>query len=275
MLSIIIPTKNEKYLEVTVKDLLDKASGEIEIFVVLDGYNPIERNTDPRVTYIHHENSVGMREAINSGIEASRGEYIMKIDAHCIVDKNFDTVLIKHHQPDWVQIPRRYKLDEDNWCRKDDYIDYEQFIFPMKYNPPSLHGYKNLERQEERKDIMIDDTMTFQGSCYFMTREYWDKMGFLKNEAYGTLPAQEATYIGNTVWLNGGRVVVNKYTWYAHLHKRGEDGRGYHMSIEKQRQCYAYSYNYWVNENKEGFIKLIEKFNLKWPSNWKERLWTH
>jgi len=274
MLSIIIPSKNEKYLEKTVQGLLNNCTGEIEIIVVLDGYNPPERN--PKVKYIHFEKSIGMREAINAGVEASRGEYIMKLDAHCIISGGLDEQLIKDHEENWVQIPRRYSLDVNNWQREEKVVDYEHFIFPLKYNPPSLHGFRSPERAAERKDIMIDDTMTFQGSCYFMTRAYWDKMNFLKDERYGTLPAQEATYVGNTVWLSGGRVVVNKNGWYAHWFKGKENGRGYFMDRGLQRDCYAFSYNYWVNEKKERFIKFIEAFwpVPGWPDKWKDLLWT-
>ena len=38
-LSIIIPARNEVYLNRTIKDLQDKATGDIEIIVVLDGYD--------------------------------------------------------------------------------------------------------------------------------------------------------------------------------------------------------------------------------------------
>lgn len=274
MLSIIIPSRNEQFLEKTVQGLLDNCTGEIEIIVVLDGYNPPERN--PRAKYIHHEKSIGMRQAINSGMAEAKGEYIMKIDAHCVVAKGIDEQLIKDHQPNWVQIPRRYKLDDINWCPLlTDIVDYQHYIFPLKYNPPSLHGFKSVERTLERKDIMLDDTMTFQGSCYFMTRAYWNKLDLLNDEGYGTLPSQEANYIGNTVWLDGGRVITNKNTWYAHLFKGSRHGRGYFLDLGLSRECYAYSYNHWVNENKEGFIKIIERFwpVHGWPKDWKERLW--
>ena len=38
--SIIIPARNEVFLQKTVSDLLTKAEGDIEVIVILDGYWP-------------------------------------------------------------------------------------------------------------------------------------------------------------------------------------------------------------------------------------------
>ncbi len=277
MVSIIIPSRNEIFLEKTIQNLLDNATGEIEILVVLDGYNPPERNTDPRVRYIHHEPGIGMRAGINSAAKMAKGEFLMKIDAHCMVDSGFDQKLTVDCTDNTVVIPRRYKLDEDKWSIKESEppVDYEHFIYPLKFDPISLHGFRWKERAESRKDILIDDTLSFQGSCWFMKKSHFDKHGFLTIEGYNGLPQQEAEEIGLTTWLSGGRVVVNKKTWYAHLFKGAKHGRGYFIDRGQTRDCYRFSYNHWVNENKEGFIQLIEKFwpIPGWPTNWKEKLW--
>lgn len=279
MLSIIIPTRNEPHLDVTVKDILAKAGEPVEIIVVLNGcsddykYEKIDG-----VKYITHEEPEGMRYAINTGVAESTGEYVMKIDAHCIVAPNFDIQLKKDHKPNWIQIPRRCKLLSDTWEAKlDEYIDYEYWIWPPRYPTTSLHGYKWHERAKEREHIKIDDTLTFQGSFWFMTRKWWDECDFMNDDGYNQLHAQEAAYLGNTTWFKGGRVVVNKNTWYAHWHKKRQDGRGYHMDDRLRRQCYKYSYNHWVTENKEFFVNLIEKFEPlpNWPTNWKDKLWTN
>lgn len=276
LVSIIIPSRNEKYLDVTVKDLLAKAEGRVEIIVVVEGQpvpTPIEG-----VKYIYHPEAIGMKYSINEGIKLSTGKYVMKIDAHCIVAPGFDTQLKKDHQPNWIQIPRRYKLIESEWRPNfEDFIEYEYWVYPPKYPTTSLHGYKWPERIQERKDIMIDDTLTFQGSFWFMTREWWDKMDFMNDEGYNQLHAQEAAYIGTTTWMAGGRVVVNKNTWYAHLYKTKQAGRGYHMDDTLRRRCYKYSYKHWVEDNKEGFITLIEKFwpLPGWPEDWRQKLWKH
>lgn len=272
--SIIIPSRNEKYLDVTVKDLMIKARGDIEIIVVVEG-KPFPEQIEG-VQYIIHPEPIGMKYSINEGVAMSKGKYIMKIDAHCIVAPGFDMQLREDHQDNWIQIPRRYKLIESEWKPNfEDFIDYEYYVFPPKYPTTSLHGFRWRERSDERKDILIDDTLTFQGSFWFMTRKHWDKHEFMTDEGYNQLHAQEAAYIGNTTWMAGGRVVVNKKTWYAHLYKTRQAGRGYHMDDIKRRECYKYSYKHWVIDNKKGFIELIEKFwpIPGWPIDFRQRLW--
>jgi hypothetical protein len=175
-----------------------------------------------------------------------------------------------------VVIPRRYKLDDEKWEPKFDEppIDYERFIYPKKFDPVSLHGFRWVERAVERKDILIDDTLTFQGSCWFMKKSHFEKNKFLQIAGYNGLPQQEAEEISLTTRMGGGRVVVNKKTWYAHLFKGGKYGRGYHLDQKETRDCYQYSYNHWVNENRDGFKKIINQFMPipGWPENWEEKL---
>lgn len=275
MVSIIIPSKNEKYLEKTIRSVLENATGEIEVLPVLDGYEPPEIILDPRVHYVR-VNSVGMRAAINAAAAVAKGEYLMKLDAHCMVAKGFDQALSADCEENWVVIPRRYRLDPDNWCinQEKEAVDYEHFIYPRKFNPISLHGWRWQERGAARKDILIDDNLTFQGSCWFMTKKHFERNGFLQVEGYNGLPQQEAEEIGLTTWLSGGRVVVNKKTWYAH-HRKPSGTRGYFISLKAQRDCYEYSYNHWVHDNKEGFINLIDRFMPihGWPTDWKEKIY--
>ncbi len=276
MISIIIPSKNEQYLEKTIRSVLENATGEIEVLPVLDGYEPPEIINDPRVHYLR-VNSIGMRAAISAAAAIAKGEYLMKLDAHCMVAKDFDEVLAADCKDNWVVIPRRFRLDPENWSiiEEKGIVDYEHFIYPKKFNPISLHGWRWSERQEARKDILVDDTLTFQGSCWFMTKKHFEQNKFLQVDGYNGMPQQEAEEIGLTTWLGGGRVITNKKTWYAH-YRKPSDGRGYFLPLNLTRGCYEYSYNHWVNEHKEGFIKLIEKFwpIPGWPNDWKEQLWS-
>ena len=282
MLSIIIPARTEKFLNKTILDVLNKATGEIEIFPVLDGYGdtPYEKIIDKRVHYISLPLPLNYerrkRQAINAGVSISHGKYVMWMDAHCVVAPGFDEVLARDCEDNWVVVPRRYKMDFKKWDRDIETdrppIDYVYPMWQYLKKKGRIAGYKWDIKSEARKDIMIDDIMITQGSFIFMTRKWFDKMGFMKTEGY-TGWGQEGEEVCMTTVLNGGRAVVNKNTWYAHLHKGQMHGRMYKWTTVEP--SYDYSYNYWVNEHKDFFVKLI-KDNLPIPNfhhDWEKKLY--
>ena len=282
MLSIVIPARTEKFLNKTILDVLSKATGEIEIFPVLDGYGdtPYEKIIDKRVHYISLPLPLNYerrkRQAINAGVSISHGKYVMWMDAHCVVAPGFDEVLARDCEDNWVVVPRRYKMDFKKWDRDIETdrppIDYVYPMWQYLKKKGRIAGYKWDIKSEARKDIMIDDIMITQGSFIFMTRKWFDKMGFMKTEGY-TGWGQEGEEVCMTTVLNGGRAVVNKNTWYAHLHKGQMHGRMYKWTTVEP--SYEYSYNYWVNEHKDFFVKLI-KDNLPIPNfhhDWEKKLY--
>ena len=120
MLTVVIPSKHELFLKRTIEDVLEKATGDIEVLPVLDGYDlpPEQIITDPRVRYVKLSAKPysQKRHGINKAISECNGEYVMSLDAHCMMAKGFDEQLIKDHEPNWVQIPRRNRLDAEHWC---------------------------------------------------------------------------------------------------------------------------------------------------------------
>jgi len=267
--SIIIPSRNEKYLVKTIESLLISAKGEFEIIAVLDGYwldKPVE---DPRVIYIHLGKSCGMRNAINSGVAIARGKYILKCDAHCLFAEGFDIELSSYIKPNWVVIPRRKRLDAINWCIQDvgkADVDYEYLCYPGVDGSAGLHGVVWDARAKERKNFLIDDNMSAQGSCWFMYKDYFHELELEDEENYGTFN-HEFQEIGLKCWLSGGKVVTNKKTWYAHLHKNKETGgRGYSLDGSQLEKGTSYT-NRWLtntawHKQTLPFSWLIERF---WP----------
>lgn len=283
MLSIVIPSRTERFLEKTTRDVLAKAKGELELFVVLDGYElPAEEVvSDPRLTYIHLPKTdyLKKRHAINHVAEIAHGEYLMSLDAHCMMDEGFDEKLKAVHQNNWVQIPRRNRLDPENWCLQPQVdkrppIDYEYTMFPKKFNPVGLHGFKWDERTLKFWDKPIDEQMHFQGSCWMMRADYFKHLGLMKIDGYSGW-GQEAEEISFTTRQDGGNIITNKTTWYAHLHKGAKYGRMYFMSTSSTRSCNAFAYELWVNKNRPLFEAYIEKFwpVPAWPDNWRQQLW--
>ncbi len=292
MLSIIIPSRSPQYLQKTVDDLLLKAEGEVEVIVVFDGIWPDQMlDEDKRVIVLHHgtvHNSPGMRESINLGVLVSHGEYIMKIDEHCMVDQGYDLKLIGYCEDNWIVIPRRYRLEPDTWEIIEDGrppIDYMYVEYPYLKPLDKTQGLHGAEwKIRDREDILIDDTPTMQGSCYFMKRTYWNTLfpDGLSTEKYGPF-TQEAQEISMSAWLSGGRVIVNKNTWYAHFHK-GRRGKGYgfsnaqydfHMKWNEKGRLYCI--NHWLN-TKDYLHDMAWFVNQKfpdmpyWGDDWEERI---
>ncbi len=285
LLSIIIPSRNEQFLGHTVRDLLAKAKGDIQIIPVLDGYWPNPPlPDDSRIVPIHRGVARGMRNAINSAAAIADGKYIMKVDAHCMFDDGFDIKLMADCEPDWVVIPRRKRLDGETWTVKEDGrkdIDYEYLGYPYrKEGHVGIHGTIWGQRAQDRINDPrhdIDDNMAFQGSCWFTTlNHFWNMIGGLQEEGYGTFIG-EPQEIGMKTWLGGGRLVVNKKTWYAHLYKGKQWGRGYFMDKVETTAGNLYSVNYWMRNLWPDRIHdiewLVERF---WPvPSWPEdrNLW--
>lgn len=263
MLSVIIPSRCEEYLQKTIDGLLEKAEGEIEIIVILDGYWPkTTLKPDKRVILVHHGSQFdnkGMRTSINAGMALSKGKYVMKIDEHCLVDQGFDVKLAADCKDNWVVIPRRYRLDAENWKIVEDGripVDYNSVAFPYKHpkdKTDGLHGEEWKQRYYDRKDILIDSTASCQGSCYFATRDWWFKsIGPLDDTNYGPFTHEAQEVVFKSIF-SGGEAMVNKKTFYCHMHK-GKNGKKYGFSNaqykkhgEEKEKGRLFTIDYWMN----------------------------
>lgn len=285
--SVIIPSRSDQYLQKTVDNLFSAAEGDVEVVVVYDGRwaDPILKD-DPRLIQMHHGeifNNYGMRDSINAGVRLSSGEYLMILDEQCSVDQGYDVKLKADCEDDWVVIPRRKRLEPETWTIIEDGrpdIDYMYVEYPYAKPLDKTQGLHGAEwKRPERADILIDDTPTMQGSCYFMKRSYWID---LDSTNYGTF-TQEAQEVSNRVWLSGGRVVVNKKTWYGHWHK-GSAGKSYGFSNQQYKRHAAgmergrlYSINYWLytkdyKHDWNWFVTKLFKDMPGWSPDWRTRV---
>lgn len=286
-LSVIIPNRNSPFVTKTIEDILEKASTQVEVIVNVDENWPDMLIDDKRVTYIHPGIPKGMRAGINACISLARGKYVMKTDDHCMFAPGFDKVLIDNCDDNWIVTPRRYSLDAENWKINETrpYRDYHYLCFPKqgKDHDWGMHGVEWPQRTKERADIpeyQIDDTPSWQGSCWFTPRKYFlEKIGYLDDriETYSTF-AQEPQEIGLKAWLGGGAVKINKKTWYAHLHKGKQYGRMYHQDVNTVAS-HNWSARHWMNDQEPGMIHTMQWFVEEkfpgmptWEPNWRQEL---
>ena len=255
MLSCIIPSHNDIYLHKTIDSIIENSAGEIEIIPVLDGYVPEKPfRDDPRIRPIFHSKNKGMREAINTGARESTGDYLMRTDEHCIFGERFDLIILDTIQDNWIVVPRRYFLDPIKWEVMDiEPVDYEKLKIVNYSRGQKFSGVK----WNKKDGFDIDETMAMQGSCWFMKKTWWQSViGELQTEGYGSHYQDSHEMVFKT-WKAGGKMVVNKLTWYAHKHRQFPRTHGYGGKLADD--CFKYSLETWRDYYEN---EIVPKWNL-------------
>jgi len=301
-LSILIPARNEMFLARTIQDILEHAESDFEIIAVLDGYW-----TDPaipqhkRVTILHFPDSLGQRAAMNKAARVARGEYLMKVDAHCAFAPGFDRVMLADMQPDITMVPVMRNLHAFDWvcpnagpfkpdsknedphrryqgpsgpCRECGKPTTMDVVWYAKPSPQStayrfdntLHfQYWPEYRRKQVGDLV--ETMSIQGSCFLVTRDKYFELD-LCDENHGSW-GQQGVEVACKTWLSGGRVIVNKKTWYAHMFRTQGGDFGFPYPNPGIGRAREYSRDLWINNKWDKAIYplswLIDKFN---PPGW-------
>jgi hypothetical protein len=245
-LSILIPARNEMFLSRTVQDILEHIEADTEVVVALDGAMadpPLPQQE--RVTVLYFPESIGQRAATNRAAAIAKGRYLMKVDAHCAFAQGFDRVLLADMQPDWTVVPTMKNLHAFDWVCKDcghrtyqggkrceecKGVNVEMDVVWIAKPSPNSTAYRfdntmhfrywgeYAKRPEAQGDL--SETMSLQGSCWMVSREKYFELN-LCDEAFGSW-GQQGVEVACKTWLSGGRVMVNKKTWYAHMFRTQE-----------------------------------------------------
>ncbi len=259
-LSVIVPGRNEEFMAHTVEDVLAHSGPETEVIAVLDGYWPeVTLKDHPRLQVIHFTEPVGQREATNAGAMLSQAKYVMKIDAHCSTDEDFDAKLIAKMEPDMTMIPSMHRLHVFDWlCNDCGHREY-QGSKPKECQNPECKGtnitkamvwqarfqysattswlfnrdlifdywrkYPKTARYKEQAPSGVVETMSCNGCCFLMERERYFELGGLEDHGNPQGWGQMGTELACKAWLSGGRLVTNLDTWIAHLFRTGNFGQ--------------------------------------------------
>ena len=301
--SIIIPARGESKVNLmrTIQSIYKNATGDFEVIVGFDGYPEYEFN-EFRTRYknldiIYFPRVVGIKTNITAMASMAKGKYIYKSDAHCRFGKNFIEILKADMEEDWIVMPR-FKIIKDDWSiqiRDGEEEFYDYFYLCCPFTDPKGFRFKagghwrerTDERNPENKELspnlhhlekaypdtfkpLIDDTPQMHGSGWFMTRDrYFALGGFPNIDPHGH--AQEPIWLGLKNQLEGGKLMVNKNTWYAHLHQQGNK-RGYHMDKAQENISYDLAAKKFMGDSRM-FAWLKKNMPMPtWPEDWEQRL---
>ena len=218
-LSILIPSRQEEFLQQTIDDINKHKETDLEILVGID------------------DKPIGQRAMTNELARKAKGDYLLKCDAHVSFSQGFDRELLKVMNQATVAVPALCNLYAYDWiCAQGHRKPNEQFenydkceqcgdevkkqivwqpiprpIMSNYYFDTNLHFQYHPVQQEEE----ITETMTIQGSCFVISKEnYWDLE--VCDEKFGSW-GQQGVEVACKTWLSGGRVITTRNAFYAHL----------------------------------------------------------
>ena len=133
LVSVLLPVYNaEKYIEESLKSILDQSYQNLEIIIIDDGSTDrsaeiINSFEDQRVRYLRNETNIRLIRTLNKGIDLAKGKYLARMDADDIAkpERILKQVQLMEYQPkvgvcgSWVNIfgavkPRTWKYDANN-----------------------------------------------------------------------------------------------------------------------------------------------------------------
>jgi hypothetical protein len=198
----------------------------------------------PRVTVIHTPEAIGQRAMTNRLARLSKAKYVMKVDAHCAFDKGFDRILMENMQDDWTCAPQMRNLHVFDWVCPEGHRRYQgpsgpcencgqetqrEIVWQPRANTrnssyrfdKTLHFQYWPEYKRRQKGDLVE-SLSLQGSCFMLTREkYWELD--ICDEKAGSW-GHQGSEVALKTWLSGGKVIINKKTWYAHMFRtQGKD----------------------------------------------------
>lgn len=246
--SVIISARNEKYLNKTIENLLETATGKIEIIIVLDG---VEQDvfSDKRVRTIINEKPLGKRISVNNAAKAATGEYLFIIDAHCRMNEGWDTKLKCAIDDRTITVNAIQSMDGD-------YNDASGRYELVSFN-------SNLEEKWAGKsEDRIVPMMCFTGCGWMIKKDYYWELGG-HDETLGEW-GHEGVEFALKVYCSDkpGQIVLVKDVICGHIFGTNKNNVNYETKVMPQNEFRKKMFDLYGDK----ILRLVERF---WPvSGW-------
>lgn len=157
-------------------------------------------------------------------------------------------------------------FDRDLRVRYFDGNAFKPYFDPTKSNGDNVKEMKKKYHPRHRTEFQseITDVLNGVGACWILHRDrYWELGGM--DEQHGSW-GQMGVEVAMKAWLSGGRHVVNKKAWFAHLFRTqgGDFSFPYKNPGAAQDKARSYSKRLWLGNNWPGQQRalswLIDRF---------------
>ena len=199
LISIVIPIYNvEKYIKGCIESVINQTYKELEIILVDDGGT--DRcpeicdefaEKDNRIKVIHQENK-GLSGARNTGIDSSKGKYIIFIDSDDTVESTLVEDLyncLKKHNTDIAICGRNYVYEDKTIiCKVEKHIEcvfeFEKAIIEMnRFELFDMSAWAKIYKKELFEDLKFPEGKLSED--YFVMYKLFEKA---KNVSYISKP---------------------------------------------------------------------------------------
>lgn len=233
-LSILIPTRLEKYLGRTIADIKEHAV------------------TNPEILF-EEDTGLGQRGITHKLAREAKGEYVMKVDAHMSFGPGFDKIMLEDMEPNIILMPYMMRLDAENWT-----VVGKHATSRYGFGPDFIQNF--LPETDELKP----ESMCVQGAAWLISKENYFKWGIEDPE----MPSWggQGVEMGIKAFLNGGKCKTTKETYAAHLFRAKPEDFPYQRDEHPGKAATEILVRRYKNKS---IMPLVEKFGypLGWTSD--------
>jgi glycosyltransferase involved in cell wall biosynthesis len=177
--TVLMPVYNgEKYLKEAIESILAQTYSNFEFLIINDGSIDASEEiilsyNDQRIRYIKNERNLKLIATLNKGLELSKGEFIVRLDADDIARE--DRI---EKQLNFLMSHEDYGL-VGSWCKVINsdkkityHVDHEDLIFAMALYCPFIHPSIMI-----RKSILIENQLKFsENFLHAEDYELWSRI---------------------------------------------------------------------------------------------------